>query len=422
MNSVIKSENPEKWVIAFFISLCNYNSMNLYKNQTFNTLCITLTFLVGSLSSEIYGQSVTLPVKADLPSVLDESSGLEVTNKNSIWSHNDSSGDPKLYNFDSTGTLLRTLTLLNTSNNDWEDVAIDTAGNFYIGDIGNNNNDRQDLQIYIIPSPTSIIDDTVSPQIINYTYSDQYDFPPEDSMKNFDAEAMIAFNDSLYIFSKDRSDPYSGYTKLYRLPNTAGTYVAQLVDSFYTGPGPQQVYSITSADISPNQSRLILLGYNRCWIFTDFIGSDFFSGTIKMLEFTDFSQKEGLCFITENELYITDELNSGIGQKLYYLNIASYYSTVGMAEVNASELSVFPNPFSESVSVKLNLQEQGSYQLSVYNQVGQQLLFKTIVYTNSNNTVQIDKTVFNDKPGVYFVEIAQHNKPLFYKRLVKIKG
>lgn len=393
-----------------------------YKKQIISTLSVLPTLVMVLIGAEVNAQSISLPVKATLPSVLDESSGLEVTDRNSIWSHNDSGNDPKLYNFDSTGTLLRTLTISNTSNIDWEDIAKDTAGNFYIGDIGNNNNDRQDLKIYIIPPPATIIGDSVNPQVINYTYSNQYSFPPADSLKNFDAESLIAFNDSLYIFSKDRSDPYSGYTKLYRLPNTAGTYVAQLVDSFYTGPGPQQVYSITSADISPNQSRLILLANNRCWIFSDFTGADFFSGTIKMLEFTNFSQKEGVCFIAENELYITDELNSGIGQKLYYLNIQSYFPSVGITEVNASELMVFPNPFQESVSVKLNIQEQGNYDLNVYNQLGQLILTKALICSNLNNTVHLDKTVFKDEQGVYFVEITKNKKSLFLKRLVKVKG
>jgi hypothetical protein len=396
--------------------------MNRYKKQIFSTLHVVSALIMVSVCTELDAQSISLPVKATLPSVLDESSGLEATDRNSIWSHNDSSGDPKLYNFDSTGTLLRTLTILNTSNIDWEDVATDTAGNFYIGDIGNNNNDRQDLKIYIIPPPVNIIGDSVNPQVINYTYSNQYSFPPADSLKKFDAEALIAFNDSLYIFSKDRSDPYSGYTKLYRLPNTAGTYVAQLVDSFYTGPGPLQVYSITAAGISPNQSRVVLLGNNRCWIFSDFLGADFFSGTVKILEFTAFSQKEGICFISEDELYITDELNSGIGQKLYYLNILSYFSSVGIAEVNASEITVFPNPFTERVSVKLNMQEQGNYDLNVYNTLGQMIFTKAIIHTNSNTTVYLDKTVFKDEQGVYFVEIAQNKKSLFLKRLVRVKG
>lgn len=396
--------------------------MNRYKKQIFSTLHVVAALVMVSISTELNAQSISLPVKATLPSVLDESSGLEATDKNNIWSHNDSSGDPKLYNFDSTGTLLRTLTILNTSNIDWEDVATDTAGNFYIGDIGNNDNERQNLKIYIIPPPASIMGNSITPQVINYTYSDQYSFPPDDSLKNFDAEALIALNDSLYIFSKDRSDPYSGYTKLYRLQNTAGTYVAQLVDSFYTGSGSFYTNSITAADISPNQSQLILLGYSKCWIFTDFTGSDFFSGTCKVLDFSVLTQKEGVCFISPDEIYISDEQSNGTGKKLYYLNLLPYFSTVGITEVNASEITVFPNPFTESVSVKLSMQEQGNYDLNVYNTLGQMIFTKAIIYTNSNTTVYLDKTVFKDEQGVYFVEIAQNKRSLFLKRLVRVKG
>ncbi|MGB3948273.1 MAG: T9SS type A sorting domain-containing protein [Bacteroidia bacterium] len=388
------------------------------KRQFYAVLAILAIFFNITAS---YAQTVTLTVKANLPSVLDESSGIEATNKNSIWSHNDSSGETKLYNFDSTGALLRTLTILNASNIDWEDVAIDTAGNFYIGDIGNNDNNRQDLKIYIIPAPQSILGDTVSAQTINYTYANQISFPPADSLKNFDAEAMIVYNDSIFIFSKDRTDPYSGYTNLYSMPKTPGTYVAELVDSFYTGSGPQQFYSITAADISANQNRLVLLAYNRCWIFSDFVGSNFFGGEVKMLEFTNFSQKEGICFASENELYITDELNSGIGQKLYYLNIEQYFSSVGTDEMITNELSIFPNPFSEYFAIKMQMEQNNSYEFTVYNQLGQKICTKSIMYANIEQLVSFENGLLTLEKGVYFLEIKNQQKTLFLKKLIKVK-
>ncbi len=232
-----------------------------------------LIFWLQLIVITIQSQTVNISVKATLPSVLNESSGLETINRNNIWSHNDSGGEPKLYNFDSTGTLLRTLKILNVPNIDWEDLTRDSVGNFYIGDFGNNLNDRQDLKIYKIPAPSNITGDSVIPQEINFTYSNQFAFPPANPLKNFDMEAMIAFHDSLYLFSKDRSDPYSGYTKLYKLPKVPGTYVAELIDSFYTGPGPFISYSITSADISPDRSKLILLGYSKCWLFQILVGT-----------------------------------------------------------------------------------------------------------------------------------------------------
>ena len=71
--------------------------------------------------------------------------------------------------------------------------------------------------------------------------------------------------------------------------------------------------------------------------------------------------------------------------------------------------------------MKLNLAVFGNYQLNVYNQLGQRVFNQVVVSTGAENTIKIDKAIFNDNQGVYFVEIAQNNKSLFVKRLVKNK-
>ena len=85
---------------------------------------------------------------ASLPAILNESSGLENAGSGEFWSHNDKGGNPELYRFDTLGMLEQTLRITNASNVDWEDMTIDDAGNIYIGDFGNNNNERTDLKIY----------------------------------------------------------------------------------------------------------------------------------------------------------------------------------------------------------------------------------------------------------------------------------
>ena len=375
-------------------------------------LTLLISFSVG------YSQTISIVEKASLPTILIQSSGIEVVNKNYIWSHNDSSGNPELYSFDSTGTLLRTLKILNATNIDWEDMAQDASGNFYIGDFGNNTHNRQDLKIYIIPDPATILVDSVIPQVINYSYSDQFVFPPADSLKNFDAEAMIAYQDSLYIFSKDWSNPYSGYTKLYKLPSAPGTYVAELIDSFYTGPGPTIPYSITSADISPDNSRLILLGYNKCWLFTNFTGNDFFSGTSQLFNIP-LSQKEAIGFITNDELYVTDELVSTIGRKLYYLKIHPDPTALNELKNEALNFSVFPNPFSEKTTISISLKEAGNYSLTIYNELGQKIFLKKGFSSPGTHDLTIDESVFKNNSGIFIIEVSLENGQVFRKEIVK---
>lgn len=377
-------------------------------------LILLISFTVG------YSQTISIVEKASLPTIIIQSSGIEVVNKNYIWSHNDSSGNPELYSFDSTGTLLRTLKILNATNIDWEDMAQDASGNFYIGDFGNNTHNRQDLKIYIIPDPATIMVDSVIPQVINYTYSDQFAFPPADSLKNFDAEAMIAYQDSLYIFSKDWSNPYSGYTKLYKLPSAPGTYVAELIDSFYTGPGPTIPYSITSADISPDNSRLILLGYNKCWLFTNFTGNDFFSGTSQQFNFPALTQKEAIGFITNDDLYVTDELVSTIGRKLYYMKIIPIPSSLNVQENETLEFTIFPNPFSEKITISTSSKEAGNYTLTIYNELGQKIFLKKgFSSPGTAHDLTIDESVFKNNSGIFIIEVSLENGQVFRKEIVK---
>ena len=47
------------------------------------------------------------------------------------------------------GTILRTISIANASNIDWEDLA-ENDTHLFIADIGNNNGNRQDLKIYTI--------------------------------------------------------------------------------------------------------------------------------------------------------------------------------------------------------------------------------------------------------------------------------
>ncbi len=265
---------------------------------------------------------------ADVPGIANETSGLELNNPNRLYTHNDSGGEPVIYCFDSLGTLLGTITIVNATNVDWEDLAQDAYGYIYIGDFGNNTNTRTDLKIYKIKNPDSIVTDTVSAEIIYFSYEDQTEFPPPSDRMNFDMEAMVVFGDSIYLFSKNRTSPFDGYTKLYSLPKTPGTYIANLVDSFQTGELVSESGQITSADISPDGSKLVLISYTTMWLFQNFVGSNFFSGDVIKLDLSVLSQTEAACFRSETELYLTDEVviiwGIPFGGNLYYVDISDH--------------------------------------------------------------------------------------------------
>lgn len=268
----------------------------------------------------IDSKNIRLKEIGPLPKVIKEASGLEMTNGNHLWTHNDG-GVPVLYCLDTTGHLIKTLHL-NHPNAGWEDLTRDDDGNFYIGAFGNNKNDKKQLKVYKIPDPEGIQTDVYTGESIKYHYKDQKAFPPPNSQKNFDMDAFTNLGDSLYLFTKNKTTPFTGYTKVYALPRQSGEYDIAPVDSIYLGKGPMIEFWVTDADISPDRKTLALLSHDCIWIIKDFKGHKFSSGNIYQVNLNHFSHKAGLCFAANDKVYIVDELELDIlGGKLYVLDL-----------------------------------------------------------------------------------------------------
>lgn len=274
-----------------------------------------VTVFLGLSVDVINAQTLILNQLCSLPSEVTETSGLENGPNGCLWTHNDSGNGATLYCVDTTCTIVRTVSITDATNSDWEDLTKDDQGNMYIGDFGNNALSRTDLRIYIVPAIDAAVGSAAVSDTILFSYPDQLNFPPAGNYGNFDMEAMVCYNDSLYLFSKDRSNPSTGYTKRYRLPTDGGTYIAELIDSFETGH-TSFIFSISAADLSEDNSQLVLLNSDRLWLFSNYSGSDFFGGNVAELEFGSFTQKEGIVF-RNGFIYLTDENSFGFGGNLY---------------------------------------------------------------------------------------------------------
>lgn len=257
-----------------------------------------------------------------LPVALKESSGMVINGRNQIWSHNDSGNLPALIKIDTSGEIIKHKRITRATNFDWEDLAKDDYGNFYIGDFGNNLNTRKSFQIYKIPNPDAIDSERIEAKLIEFRLPDQHKFPPAETQRNFDFEAMISVDNYLYIFSKNRTTPYTGYTKMYRIPNEPGIYIADLIDSVHLGNGMMLQSWITSAAISTDKTKLVLLSHDKIWLFYNFGENNFFKGKSLHIDLPHHTQKEAISFLNSNELIITDELfRNKIGGKIYKISL-----------------------------------------------------------------------------------------------------
>lgn len=250
-----------------------------------------------------------------LPIEVDESSGLAMATETSLWTHNDRGGKAEFYEVDVRGELLRTVKLTGVDAVDMEDMAIDQEGEvLYFADTGNNKQDRDELQIFIV-NLNEIRDDAVKPGVITFDLPDK----GLDSECHYDFEAMVFHNDKLYLFSKDRCDEADNSLMLYSLDTEAGEQEANFEGEFFWDD-PEEVIKITSADITPDGKKLVLLSKDALHFFYAYSKDSFFDGAYHFQEIEK-GKKEAVAHMTDCELFITEESTKGKAGKIWKLNV-----------------------------------------------------------------------------------------------------
>ncbi len=276
-----------------------------------------------------YKRTLVTPEFAfELPREVRETSGLFFHN-NRLWTHNDSGHLPILYALDTaTAEIVQRVTISNARNRDWEEITADDTY-LYIGDFGNNRGTRKDLVIYRIrldALPASG-DAALEAETIAFSYPDQKDFSSSRD-HNFDCEAFIAYNDSLYLFSKNRGDEQ---TKLYRIPASPGEYVAEWLDTFNSRG------LITGSAYHAEAGEIILIGYVNqiwtpfVWILYDFEGNDFFGGNKRRIDFVNLitTQTEGICYVDGKDLLISAEESPTFSARVFRFSTSEYTDHIG---------------------------------------------------------------------------------------------
>ncbi|AYN69215.1 hypothetical protein D1013_18390 [Euzebyella marina] len=257
-----------------------------------------------------------------LPSDLKENSGIAYYQGDSAWLVADSGNHDIIYNISFDGEQLNKLEVKNAKNRDWEELTEDKEGNLYIGDFGNNRNDRKDLTIYKLPNPDVEKGDKIDAEKITFSYPEQKDFPAKKKDRLFDAEALFHYQGNLYIFTKNRANPFTGETRLYKVPDSKGDYEAQFIAKLDICDD-WETCRITSADISDDGKTVVLLGYGKIWLFTGFTNDNFFDSTSKEIDLGVRTQLESVTFASDNTLLISDEKSKAGGGNLYSFQLPS---------------------------------------------------------------------------------------------------
>lgn len=255
----------------------------------------------------------TLSLVNTLNDTLHENSGL-IRIGNFLYTFNDSGNEALIYELDTLGIVLRTIIINGATNVDWEAITSNST-HVYIGDVGNNYGNRQNLCLYRFPiSELSL--DSVQAEKLPFYWSDQTQFASLPNANNYDCEALVADADSITLYSKNWIDLY---TRRYRLPCFwYDTIAAQLRDSFAVDG------LITDACMDTLLNRSYLLGYKNngnnfytsfVWCLWDYEAPQVFSGNRRRIEIgnvVNLAQTEGITLTSANKGYISSEKVSSV--------------------------------------------------------------------------------------------------------------
>ena len=358
-----------------------------------------------------------------LPDEVDETSGL-IFFADGYWTNNDSGGEPIIYKLDTVdGEVVQRITLKGAQNIDWEELAQDDDF-IYVGDIGNNSGNRDDLAIYIvdkldIPETGDV---EVDAEKIMYEYSDYQGRIERKKDNNFDCEAMIATDNWLYLFSKNRGDNQS---KRYKLPKTAGEYTAELLNTFNSSG------LVTGADFNEQDNELILVGYTNnewvpfLWVMFDFVGENFFSGNKRRIDMPGMTatQTEAICYTYGKKGVISSESTVLFNPTMFDFttsqwtdSVPTWLTELGEADFN---FTIAPNPVSKKkLKIYFASIPANNYQIAIYDSMGRMMKTEKYKVKRHETGAKVSIKLQDFKTGIYFVRVASE-KGMVEKKFIK---
>lgn len=244
-----------------------------------------------------------------------ESSGVAAsrTHPGILWTNNDSGDGPYLYATDLRGRDRGALLVRGAEAHDWEDVALGpcpraagTGDCVYIGDTGDNAEDRFDVTVYAVPepepptAPADTLRVTGAPAVLRLRYPDG----PHD----VEAIYVSPRDSALYLVSKGRSGPIRLYRAAAEAWGADSVVTVTLVQVLPVEPDPSAGRWITDAAVRRDGGLVALRTQAEILLFIPGAGGRLHpSGRpvcpIRGLEY----QGEGIDFLQDGTFVLTSE-------------------------------------------------------------------------------------------------------------------
>ncbi len=361
-----------------------------------------------------------------LSDTVHESSGLAFFG-GMLWTQNDSGNPQRLYAVDTlTGNIRRSVWIANAPNQDWESLAQSTS-HLFIGDFGNNQGDRKNLRIFCIALDSLLALDTVTAEVIGFTYPDQSDFSSASNNNEYDCEAFYFWQDSLHLFTKNW---VSNTTRYYTLPHIPGQFEAMLRDSFDTEG------LITGAAIQSG-GDVVLCGYKNmgsgfwtcfAWLLYDYPDYRPFGGNKRRIELgtaLQLGQMEAVWFHDDGRGWLTGEsISAGpfaFDARLSRFDFTEYVDPSGTGvevnrETNIFSMHIYPNPARGVAIIELNPSDYlpNGCNLEVYDTLGR-MVYRTIFPSDTSTLTLPTESM---PGGKYTLSVVHGSHPLATGQLI----
>lgn len=241
-----------------------------------------------------------------LPREVKETSGLArgIGDPNRFWTHNDAGNATELFAIRGTGGSADRVRVAGAESVDWEDIEAapcDAGACLYIGDIGDNDAERDRITIYRLPEPAAGATETEAAQALHARYPDGAK----------DAEGLFVVEGDVYIVNKGHSEAIA----LYRLPgpHRAGrTATLEHVRELLPQPGDTDDY-VTAATATPDGRFVGVRTYRTLYIYTAnaLLGGGVADAQVFDLSSLDEAQGEGLAMASDGTVWLSSEGEGG---------------------------------------------------------------------------------------------------------------
>ena len=196
-----------------------------------------------------------------LPDAVRETSGLAQSRRDPelFWTHNDAGNDPVLFGIRLGGELAGRVRVEGAALEDWEDLEAgpcESGSCLYVGDIGDNDAERESITIYEIPEPAASATRTAAARVLPARFPDGAR----------DAESLfVRPAGEIFIVTKGRQGPIALYR--YPSPHRPSTTVAlERVRELAPQPADERD-RVTGATASPDGRWVAVRTYRTLLLY-----------------------------------------------------------------------------------------------------------------------------------------------------------